>query len=120
MTVGEYLRELRVQNGWTQAEAGERSGLALSTISAYERDTINIASDKIEKLASVYGVSPGDIMNAGLRTPDIFKTLKITIADVRHKSQITNYKDLPNDLKALIASAALDAVAEYYNSLPNK
>ena len=120
MNIGDYLKNLRQDHGWTQKEAAERAGIHHATISAYERNAINIPSDKLELLAELYGVSPGEIINASGVKPDIFKTLKLTVSQVKRESGIADYQALPDLLKSLLASAAMEAVREFYNSLPDK
>lgn len=119
MDKGTYLKNLRLDKGWTQVEASKYTGIHNSTISAYERNAINIPSDQIEHLAEVYGVTPGDIMNAGEKIPDTFKTLKLTVGRVKKETGISDYQALPDQLKGLLASAALEALREFYNSLPS-
>lgn len=120
MTRGMYLNNLRRKKGLTQVDAAALVGVHHSTISAYEKDTINIPSDKLEKLAEVYGVSPADILNAGSKQLDVFKTLKLTANQVKLDTGIQSYSALPDQLKGLLATAALEALKVFYDSLPDK
>ena len=65
MDRGSYLKSLRLGKGMTQVEAGKLVGVDHSLIGKYEKNSVNIPSDKLEKLAEVYGVAVGDIMSAG-------------------------------------------------------
>lgn len=63
MTKGERIKELRLRSGLTQEELGERIGAIKQTINKYENGTItNIPTDKIEVMASIFGVSAAYIM----------------------------------------------------------
>ncbi len=64
VSLGERLRSLRKQRGWTLAELAGRSGLALSTISKVERGRMSLAYDKFMQLAHGLGVDVGDLFGA--------------------------------------------------------
>lgn len=120
MTRGLYLKSLRIEKGLTQNKAAELIGVHHSTISAYEKDAVNIPSDKLEKLAEIYGVEPGQIMNAGAQLVDVFKALKLTAGRVKRETGISKYDYLPDQLKQLLASAALSALETFYDGIPEK
>jgi transcriptional regulator with XRE-family HTH domain len=54
---GEMLRELREARGLTQAELGERAGMAYQTIAKYERGASEPIWTTVTKLADALGVS---------------------------------------------------------------
>lgn len=118
MDRGMYLRNLRQQKGMTQSEVAKLVGVHHSTISTYEQNSVNIPSDKLEKLAEVYGVSPADILIAGSKPLDVFKTLKLAANQVKIDTGIKDYSSLPDQLKGLLATAALEALKAFYDSLP--
>lgn len=120
MDRGLYLKKLRVEKGLTQKEVAALIGVHLSSIGKYEQNAVNIPSDKLEKLAEVYGVTPGDLMSAGSKPLDVFKTLKMAVSRVKNDTGISEYRMLPDRLKSLLASAALEALENYYDNLPNK
>ncbi len=63
MAIGEKIRKLRKNCGLTQDELAFRLNTTKQTIHKYENNIItNIPSDKIEKMASIFGVSPAYIM----------------------------------------------------------
>lgn len=63
MTIGERIKKLRLENGLTQEELGKEIGTIKQTVNKYENGTItNIPTDKIEIMASVFGVSEAFIM----------------------------------------------------------
>lgn len=63
MTIGDKLKKLRFDSGKTQEEVGKIVNISKQTLYKYENNIItNIPSDKIEKLAEVYSVSPAYLM----------------------------------------------------------
>lgn len=61
--IGKKLRTLRIDAGYTLEFVGQHIGVARPTIFRYENGEISgIPSDKIEKLAQLYNVSPGYLM----------------------------------------------------------
>ncbi len=64
VSLGERLRTLRQQRGWTLAEVANRSGLAVSTISKVERGRMSLAYDKFMQLARGLDVDVGELFGA--------------------------------------------------------
>ncbi len=63
MTIGNRIKNLRLQIGLSQSELAEMMGTIKQTIYKYETGVItNIPSDKIEQLARIFKVSPSYIM----------------------------------------------------------
>lgn len=63
MTIGNRIKNLRLQIGLSQSELAEMMGTIKQTIYKYETGVItNIPSDKIEQLAKIFKVSPSYIM----------------------------------------------------------
>lgn len=63
MSIGDRIKELRMKSGMTQEEAGKYIGISKQNLYKYENGIIeNIPSDKIEKMAELYRVSPSYIM----------------------------------------------------------
>lgn len=58
MNIGERIKKIRKQKKLTLVELGEKIGLKKSTISRYEKNDINIPSDKLEKIAHALNISP--------------------------------------------------------------
>jgi len=58
VNIGERIKKIRKQKKLTLVELGEKIGLKKSTISRYEKNDINIPSDKLEKIAHALNVSP--------------------------------------------------------------
>jgi transcriptional regulator with XRE-family HTH domain len=59
--VGQRIRELRTERGWTQQELTERIGQAIN-ISSIERGMISIRIDTLQRLANALGVPPQDLL----------------------------------------------------------
>jgi DNA-binding transcriptional MerR regulator/quercetin dioxygenase-like cupin family protein len=58
--LGDRLRMLRKENGWSLAEVGRRAQLSISFLSALERGVTNISVGNLFKLADAYGTTvPG-------------------------------------------------------------
>lgn len=64
MTVGDKIKEYRIEKGLTQAELASAVGLATITIQQYERGVRNPKPKQIEKLAGALGVTPFDLIGA--------------------------------------------------------
>jgi len=60
-TLGERLRLIRKERGWTLAEVSDRSGLAVSTISKVERGRMSLAYDKFVQLADGLGLDVAEL-----------------------------------------------------------
>ena len=63
--VGERLRRLRQDRGFSLQEVCERSGdsFVVSTLSAYERGKRSLSLERLYELATVYGQSPMSILD---------------------------------------------------------
>lgn len=58
-TMGERIRELRKEKGWTLKELGAKINMKGTNISKYERDELsNMKRSTIEQLANLFDVSP--------------------------------------------------------------
>lgn len=63
MTRGERIKFLREKNNMTQTELAEKIKTTKQNVYKYESGIItNIPSDKIEKMADLFGVSPSYVM----------------------------------------------------------
>lgn len=60
---GERVRNMRKAAGWTLAELGARSGLALSTISKAERGLIALTYDSILRLAYAFDMEMSELLS---------------------------------------------------------
>lgn len=57
MTLGEKLKQLREQRGWTQTQAAEKLGISSQVVSNYERDYRSPDKDTLSKIAITYNKS---------------------------------------------------------------
>lgn len=63
MNIGERIKYLRNKNDATLEVVGKAIGVSRQTLQRYESGVIgNIPSDKIEKLAEIFNVSPAYLM----------------------------------------------------------
>ena len=63
MTTGEFLKELRMQKGMTQESVAEALNISHIAYVRYECGTRMPKQDILEKLANLYGVTKGEILN---------------------------------------------------------
>lgn len=63
MTMGEYIKQLREERGWTMEELGKKVGVNRAAVQKWEKGTVeNIKRSTIKELSKVFGVSPCDLM----------------------------------------------------------
>lgn len=63
MTMGEYIKKLREEKGWSQEELGQKVGVNRAAVQKWEKGTVeNIKRSTIKELSKVLGVSPCDLM----------------------------------------------------------
>ena len=63
MTLGEKIKFLREQYNMTQTDVAKKIGVATQTVFKYEKNIVtNIPLDTIEKLASIFCVTPAYLM----------------------------------------------------------
>ena len=60
---GRIVRELRVEQGWSQEQLGERADLHRNYIGGVERGERNISLLNIEKMATAFGVQISDLFD---------------------------------------------------------
>lgn len=70
MPLGERIKALRKEHGWSQAELGERIGTDSQRVSRYENERITPSIDAIIRLATALDVSIDYLLLEGApRTP---------------------------------------------------
>lgn len=63
MTMGEYIKKLRTEKGLSQEELGKLCGVNRAAVNKWEKGTVaNMKRSTIEKLSSIFGVSPTELM----------------------------------------------------------
>jgi len=66
MTIGERIRALRIQKGWTQGQLAEKMGYShRSTIWSIEAGKNDVTSSTVAKFAEIFGVTSSEIMGWG-------------------------------------------------------
>jgi len=60
---GERLYRLREQAGLTQARVAEQLGISARAYAFWERESVSLKPEQIERLARVLGVSVEDLLN---------------------------------------------------------
>ena len=104
MTVGERIKELRIQSGLSQVDFADKINVSKQTLYKYENNIItNIPYAKIEAAAKLGNVSPSYLMG----WPDNDFSINYTDNDGKQQELlIACTKQLSNDnLKRLIAYA---------------
>lgn len=59
LSIGEFVRERRRQNGLTQRELGELAGVGLRFVSELERGKATLRSDAVNRVLAVFGKTLG-------------------------------------------------------------
>lgn len=63
MKMGEYIKQLRLEHGWSQEQLGELCGVNRAAVNKWETGTVeNIKRSTIKRLSEVFHVSPCDLM----------------------------------------------------------
>lgn len=63
MKMGEYIKQLRLQRGWSQDELGKKVNVNRAAVNKWETGVVeNIKRSTIRDLAKVFDVSPSDLM----------------------------------------------------------
>lgn len=90
MPLGERIKQLRKEHGWSQAELGERIGTDSQRISRYENERITPSIDALIRLATALDVSIDYLLIEGApRQP--LTTLDPTLAE--HVTAIAELDD---------------------------
>jgi len=110
MTFSEKVKKARVEQGMTQTELGEKAGVSLRTITAYERDGITPRPKTLAKLAEVLKVSTVYLSDDACENPTegIEKDPYISEAREKYGSKgALDVEDLLNANKSLFAGGEL-------------
>lgn len=95
------LRDLRQENGWTQAQLGKRIGVAKTTISGYETETRQLDPPTIFALCDLFGCT-ADYLLGRSDTP-------LPVISDEDALVLESYHALPLELRR-----AVDAILEPY------
>jgi transcriptional regulator with XRE-family HTH domain len=96
-SLGERIRNLRKEAGWSQEQLGERADLHSTYIGGIERGERNISLDNLVKIAGAFGLSIAQLFDTTERKPQ--KT-----TDQRLNSVI---RRLPSDARQFLLEYAM-------------
>lgn len=61
-SLGSHIRQLRQERGWSLNVLGKRSGIAASTLSKVENDTLSLTYDRLLMVAQGFGLSLSEFL----------------------------------------------------------
>ena len=103
VTIGEKIKALRKERGWTQGELAERLGVKPQNISRYEKDRVQPREATLALFADVFGLPIAEFTSPAV--PVEFSNLDPEIADYVRLIPTLSEKDqfvIKRVLKALI------------------
>ena len=78
-TTGDRIRELRIQQKLTLDDVAQYLGVGRQAVYKYEHGTVtNIPLDNIEKMAKLFGVTPGYLSGWVVEDPDVKHDAPVT------------------------------------------
>ncbi|MDE0942109.1 MAG: XRE family transcriptional regulator [Alphaproteobacteria bacterium] len=100
VSLGERLRQIRKERGWTLAEVARRSGLATSTVSKVERGLMSLAYDRFMQLADGLGVDVSELFaqEGEVFAPKSFSLTRAGEAE-HHETDLYVYEMLGAELR---------------------
>lgn len=103
MTIGGTLKTLRKAHGFTQAEVASALNLSRTSYTKYENDVHMPTAEQIQLIASLFGVSPTEIL-----APTESNNVKITKPTLRsdHEKLLCVYDSLDEQSKTQLMSVA--------------
>jgi transcriptional regulator with XRE-family HTH domain len=97
--LGQRVRDIRKARGWTLQDLGDKTGLAVSTISKMERGDISLTYDRFMRLAQGLGLDVGELFDT---TPDSFQQGSVSVTRAgsgpRHDTETYRYEMIAADL----------------------
>ena len=101
MSIGKRIKDLRTQHNFTLEYVGGIIGASKQNLYKYENEIItNIPSDKIEKMAVLYGVSPCYIMGW-----DVPPKEEPNLSD-QEQDLLKDFRDLNPEGQSIVTSTA--------------
>ena len=94
MELGERIRHLRQEKGWTQRELARRAGLKPSGLSKYELGIYQPSLAAVKALAGALGTTTDHLLGGSGPEPD---------ADARLKSLLARLGELPAEPRRALA-----------------
>lgn len=105
MEMGEYIRTLRRQQGWTQAELGERlkPPVSKAAVAKWEAGKVgNIKRNHIAQMADLFKVSPFTLMCLSSNPIDKYSSSALNLAEVYMILNDDNQQALDITARALL------------------
>lgn len=94
VTLGEYLRYLRTEHGYTQQDIADKLGIHRSTYTYYENGKTEPNLDIVKKLTEIYNIPADDIIMNNKSRSEIVADTKLTLAPARKsKAPLTNVEN---------------------------
>ncbi|WP_245186908.1 helix-turn-helix domain-containing protein [Enterococcus larvae] len=88
--MGDRIKRLRIEQGLTQEELGNRVGLKRAAINKYEKGNVeNMKRSIVEKMSSIFNVSPSYLM--ALEEPENNSDILSTYNKLNKKNQQATY-----------------------------
>jgi transcriptional regulator with XRE-family HTH domain len=84
--VGERIRTLRKERGWSQEELGEKADLHHTYVGAVERGEKNASIDTLDKIADALGMEIVDLFTLTKGKMDVDKLRAYIIDEVKESS----------------------------------
>lgn len=99
-TTGQRIRKYRKQAGLSQHELASRLGVTPGAVSQWELDQVNVLGKNLLKVASILGVSPGDILAEEASLP----AFKLDVA--RLEAALTALESVPKSRAQRLTTAS--------------
>lgn len=93
MTIGDRIKQYRLERGWSQEELAKKMGYTnKSTICLVEKGRSDLTTSSIIKYADVFGVAPSEIMGWGKPlTDEEYTEIEEVCADEGMKVRLMAY-----------------------------
>jgi transcriptional regulator with XRE-family HTH domain len=106
MTLGERVKRLRLDRGWSQAQLGQKLSVHQKQVSGYERDVHVPSTDLLIRLAEAFDVSLDYLVSGGQG-----ESRRIDVADrelIRHMEAVDKLPERDKEaVKAVLESFIL-------------
>jgi len=104
MTVGERIRQRRIEMGMTMDDLAEKIGVQKSAVNKYEKDRIDMKASTIKKLHDVLGLSYIELLDDE-GSEDLQLLVSYNNADETTRSNVRKILDIPETKKGPASSA---------------
>ncbi len=77
-TLGDLIRNLRYQNGWTLRQMSSKVGIPLSTLAKVEANKLSLSYDKLQQFAARLGLTMTEFLSQAEQTTSVSPTPPVT------------------------------------------